>query len=760
MKYMSLVLSMLYAMCCFFPKTTEASSTMWERVGGPDGGIFGSVYVYKNSLIASTGGYGGNYTFYLSKDLGETWTEIGPKPLRKSSYDIILIDSTIMLDILGGPLRSENNAKTWSKMTIDSSTYSEQHVVFTGAFDIVFSSTESPGDSTVYRSVDRGISWSPIKLPGKFDITKMITTGKTLSLYRYNQMIQSTDSGKTWSRLQLPLHDTVTIHTVTSIGKKILLGASDGIHISDNSGSSWYSPSNSGLPENPDLLNLKSAGKNVYALLAGPEYYKSSDTGSTWETLKVPGKVNFVEMAIENDIIAFAYRVNGYHTISTSIDCGSTWNTFQLRSFSARISVAVLKGYIFCIDGDGIYRSSDSGRTFVKSSHGIFNADLFGIAKSSQDLYAATNIGLYKSSDDDHSWEIQEITSDQLPFDPVFNVGKGSNYLYASTFRKIYSLPDGSTQWHKDTIFNAPTSPPVEFMPFLSIDKKTYFAYFIKDSSDTAWDTTGALSGITDYTTCNSAHFISTFFGAFRLQNNGKNWHKIYDGKIHCLASNNHTLYGGLDSNTIIYSNDNGEKWMQMHPNLPPLQTSIPVCNQIENRIALKSMIACKNYLFIAYNIEKHMCQASNSFVSPDNGNTWQSLSNQLPYVVNRFQIFDDKLYASTQFGGVWRLNLSELSNADQPAQFGHQAEQFSYEITGQGKRYNTALKVNLFDRTRVSASLYSITGKKAASLVNGFFDPGNYSFSLDDSNLSHGCYILSLCIGHQVRNIALQLVR
>jgi murein DD-endopeptidase MepM/ murein hydrolase activator NlpD len=202
------------------------------------GAIYAATYYVKNNQLG----------LFVTKDLGKTWTNIGPK-ISPTQVDR---DATAIY--FGGETNgfwvSWDDGVTWTQKLGDGwygpnvkAIKSSEELVFVAAIDKVYKSsnhgvtlTEIPyllnkgigyfaingdivfaastGGNGIYRSLDKGVTWTKLNGFGNFGVSGFLYykgslfAGKNNSLPNMFSVFQSTDQGETWADTGFNLHQS------------------------------------------------------------------------------------------------------------------------------------------------------------------------------------------------------------------------------------------------------------------------------------------------------------------------------------------------------------------------------------------------------------------------------------------------------------------------------------------------------------------------------------------------------------------------
>ena len=202
---------------------------------------------------------------------------------------------------------------------------------------------------------------------------------------------------------------------------------SQGVFRSDNYGESW-------VPKNLGLSSLLSHGIiNVHSRLvhAGPSGVSiSSDHGDNWQEAGLSGTDVRCVTNIEDTLFVGTTGQGLYK----STDWGTTWIQINNGITSSNFRAIQSKGNILFAGGQtgtGVFRSDDYGSSWELLTNGISTAAYRGFANNDDLIIAgSTGAGVFYSLDNGDSWtEINDGLLDQTVFDLELN----DNYIIAGT---------------------------------------------------------------------------------------------------------------------------------------------------------------------------------------------------------------------------------------------------------------------------------------------------------------------------------------
>ncbi|MDB5122164.1 MAG: hypothetical protein JWP94_293 [Mucilaginibacter sp.] len=318
-----------------------------------------------------------------STDGGQTWQDISkglPKNLQREGvwgHGLFANDHGLYLRAGNGVYHSEPNSTTafWTKEIFPGK---QREIApgkngifaynFRGQFlqKINGTSDWSPMYTNFQEQavrIDKTIDWMYKNYKEKEVCTVFETAGGTVFIGSNNILFRSTNSGKTWKQVQ--------------VGDGAMkLAESNGV-----------------------LLSTSKEG-----------ILRSTDDGQNWDRVISEGGVGIAVERIDGGFAAIVYStITQTNTIHISRDSGKTWNTigeelqpswtsllikqtFGLKSSMNISSIKQVGKYLICGRSDGIFRSSDMGKTWKLLLPSTENRG-FNLSVSGNVIYAIPNKG-------------------------------------------------------------------------------------------------------------------------------------------------------------------------------------------------------------------------------------------------------------------------------------------------------------------------------------------------------------------------------
>ena len=411
--------------------------TTWTPVGDRSGsGAKALISLASGDIIVS-----GSQGIYRSTDLGGSFTRIALENVNTREHGMALLPSGDLLvathgglfrvdprtgdtepitsvhwkELLGvavttsgtsligycgrGILRSTDDATTFSAVGVASAwpvtdlVEAPDESVYVG----VTGHDIGMGDNAVYRSTDRGLSWTDVRFHEEPPYRIVISQSGAIHIVGKWSVFRSIDDGATWQKTQI---STMTFYgdlIATQTGE-LVLTTDRGIMRSTDDGITWNlvleRGSVGGISESPD---------GVLRALSSGEILSSSDRGATWTTtpLTAPpilyGSWSQLETPDDRTFILTSH--NALPEIARSTDAGATWDTttftcnrgwFQLFDERDR--------GMYIASQCGIFMSRDHGARWEKLSDALGSRYGVMLAHSGGALFFGGAFGLKVTS--------------------------------------------------------------------------------------------------------------------------------------------------------------------------------------------------------------------------------------------------------------------------------------------------------------------------------------------------------------------------
>lgn len=375
---------------------------------------------------------------FRSRDHGATWTRAGTW-VPGLIMDLAVSGGTLLVSTHGGGLAASRDAgASWTVAHEKLPVGFFSEVAIQGQ-DWFAAAVTPTGNGGIYRSIDEGGTWQPLR-QGLLDLSPMalaaekglVLSGGSGGLFR------STDRGELWSWVGFGRSDTRFI--LAHAGGLLAGGMGGGVFRSLDRGDTWTSV-NAGLGDGY-LLSLEEAGGILFAGTANGGAYRSLDGAQTWRPLGKPLDSVKIEAFVHAGGAHFAGGEGG---IYRSLDQGATW---------LRISDGSLSGTPHCLlpvgdtlfaglNGAAVYRSLNGGISWTPSHQGLPLVHTYTLAKIDGQLLAGNDKDVFRSLDGGLTWS---LLARDLP-GAVFSLARAGSQLLAATSEGIFRKAPADTAW-------------------------------------------------------------------------------------------------------------------------------------------------------------------------------------------------------------------------------------------------------------------------------------------------------------------------
>jgi photosystem II stability/assembly factor-like uncharacterized protein len=671
----------------------------WESTAGPKGAVVTQLAVKGATVIAGHLNRG----LFRSTDNGTSWKAVSDTSLQWLHVSALeLVGNTFFAgtDNMKGIYRSTDDGATWRSS--DSGLKCMYVTSFAAHGAYIFAGTDRQG---VVRSSDGGATWIPV-----------------------NEGLTEIDSNGLADRF---------INDLEVIGNTLLAG-SDGLLRSTDDGATWSRLENN-LPNSENapcyVSQLAVCGNDLYAGLDGGGVYRSIDTGKTW-------------IAVNNGLNDPA---SDQITISYLTTSGTD---------------------IFVITGTGLYRSTDNGALWKPVDNRLSNLKVYTVAKCGDYLFAGTWMrGVYRLTLDDPSAPL--LSDGLVPLTITALAASGGTLFAGGGLAGVFFSNDRGATWtqlgNKAGIVLSLGAYQNNVYAHTELYNSGVFRIAMGDSEWT--DASDWLPGGASAFIANGKFFATQGYSkSYFSTNGGTTWKSFtYTSRSifphSCYGTTIYAVMDGPEERGIARSTNNGKSWIPSWTALDDSSSTTDVIVAGEHAVLAGtcgrvlvsidkgvSWSTARNGLpagdAVAFAFAGNGCYASIAdkgvYFSGDNGASWRGINDGLPVAEGasyRLLADDSTLYAGGN--GLYRLNPAEQHTAV-IAPVARQGVGISIsKLNG-----NQLMTFVVSSRSDVRLNVYTLSGRRAATLVNKSMTAGTYAVSLGRTSLPSGTFIVRLEAG------------
>jgi photosystem II stability/assembly factor-like uncharacterized protein len=219
-----------------------------------------------------------------------------------------------------------------------------------------------------------------------------IVPGKT-GIFAYNwdgQFLQKLSGTSEWSPVYTNFQKNEVRTIFETAGGTIFIGCDHGLYKSADKGKSWKNVLEQGYMVVTDLVEFE----GVLIGAGGNGILRSTDNGEHWEWVIRGGMGKVVERIDGGFAVISIDTQTGYSRIRISLDSGKTWKAIDegLPPSMFILSIKQMGKYLICGHADGIFRSSDMGKSWQLLLPSAGGGKIFRISVSGNVIYAVPGV--------------------------------------------------------------------------------------------------------------------------------------------------------------------------------------------------------------------------------------------------------------------------------------------------------------------------------------------------------------------------------
>ncbi|HET6557093.1 MAG TPA: T9SS type A sorting domain-containing protein [Prolixibacteraceae bacterium] len=438
------------------------------------------------------------------------------------------------------------------------------------------------------------------------------------------------------------------VNTIALLNDTLLCGTQEGVYRAPAGAIVWRT-ANNGLPR-ANVQQLKVFGKLIFACMGNSLYY-SADTGTSW-IRKYDFGAEISSVNISDNYFLITTLGNG---IYGSTDGGKTFQTFNRGLGDLNITGITHIGNmpICATRSGGVYFVS--GNTWVSNPKGIICSTIMSMVSTPSSIVANDDQNVFASSPRSYPWAIISPETDKNYFGSLAAKGDTLFLSYkGNTWESIikYRLP-GSNTWDD---LKGPLPYEGDDASLMNTGNGMLWVYeddILFNTSDLGqtWNEhsipSGFCNNFSDFEIFNGLPFAAACGkGEMLRMAADRSWQLSNAGlptdrEVTSMAYSKEAIYAFVDTYGMFVSKDNGQTWE-----------------------------VATNGFYTGWGIHSHAFRGQDIFVttakgvfySIDQGQKWQSLNDGLPNIpVGPMVIYNDTLWVGTHGNGIWKRDLASI---------------------------------------------------------------------------------------------------
>jgi photosystem II stability/assembly factor-like uncharacterized protein len=407
---------------------------------------------------------------------GDTWTPLAqPWALADDIAGAISVDpadkNVVLVGLSGiGTYRSVNGGTTWTASPVTGSpgTHTAQSRVFAMVFKPgATGHVVAASDAGTQVSVDGGVTWStPDGIAVRALAFDPDQPNVAVAIMGGGQVWRSGDSGAHWTPGPA-LNFLQGEHLAFGHGHRLLLAGSDGPMVSDDAGVAFALRTTGIRAASIRTMSRTPYGHAYVSFLPGPFGIYVLD-GFTWNPVdndelrtRLAGFPMVFNFTVAPSNASRLYAVGTSQSVMTSFDAGQSWTQPLLQFLSTQVDIQRVtadptdeKIVYLSTRAEGVWRSQDSGLSYVKRSTGLPNAinalaiDPVNPAVIYAGAWFTGSNGVFKSTDSGVSWT--QVGAGSLGTQAVLDIAidpANSQKVWAALQGGLYRSTDGGATW-------------------------------------------------------------------------------------------------------------------------------------------------------------------------------------------------------------------------------------------------------------------------------------------------------------------------
>jgi photosystem II stability/assembly factor-like uncharacterized protein len=310
-------------------------------------------------------------------------------------------------------------------------------------YDLGFATTRRG----IYRTMDHGVSWTLVAArTGGFESIRFTDFQTGYAVGRGGAVYRTADSGLTWSATKVdPAAATLDLTSIRCWSALCIVTTSDPNRLlrSSDAGSTWSSVF---LPGSAEVLATAFTSDHaVVAAGSAGALATSNDGGGSWSLVGTQLGGSFARLRGGSGFLAFA--IGNHGALARTSDGGRSWSFTSVPTSEALVDVSfadATHGVVLDVAGT-LFRTDDGGSTWQAVNS---NVDAQALLSLSGDIVLLIGPrGIRRSFDDGQEFEREGSRSMRRAV--LFGVDFAEGALFAYGPTSLYTSRDGGTNWRK-----------------------------------------------------------------------------------------------------------------------------------------------------------------------------------------------------------------------------------------------------------------------------------------------------------------------
>lgn len=603
----------------------------------------------QDTSVVYAGAFGSGV--FKSTDAGTTWTNVSAGLINAYVRSLKALSNTVVFcGTNDGVFKTTDGGLSWSQSLLTA--FSVRSLAYDGGSGNLYAASFGTG---LYKSTNQGASWTQILVldpvvhdtlfhlwsVALFGRDSLYVGGSLPDVHTGGALFRSLDGGASWIQVQRSLHIGSSVHSIAispnSPSLSLIIGtAAKGVYKSTNAGVNWTdingATTPNPLPDNQVNAVAFSPGFRFAGTDSLGGFYARAlnDTTVGWiPGTGLPGRSAVVSsIALNRSHQSSLYLGTEGNGVYRSSNSGASWGASNggMLGVAARVIERNSNGQLVlgADFGDGIWTSSDQGTTWIAASSLPTSDAITGIVSTTNPsvLYAAAyGTGVFKSTDGGSTWAVTDTTTINH-FARTLSINpSNSNILWCGTGNGVYTTTNGGASWQA--------------------------------ANNGIPQGTSVRSMTVDPGNPNNLYIGTDSLYMFRSTDGGGNWthitsaagflpQDIFIRSITIDYASASTLYAGADSGRIYRSTDGASSWV--------LLTTLPATHTVRSILIHPTI---HNVIFAA-------TFGDGIFSSIDGGTHWQTMNDGLQdssiYVLESDHAAPLNLYAGSSDHGVYHM--------------------------------------------------------------------------------------------------------